>query len=229
MEEILYNAAFISILQIIAIDIILGGDNAIVIALACKNLPEKQRKLGIFYGALGAIILRVIMVFFATSLLMVSGLKIVGGLLLLWIGVKLILDNGKETSIKETSIKVSQEKNLFGAIKTIIIADFIMSLDNSVAIAAAADGNIYLVIFGLLLSVPIIIWGSSIILKLIDKYPVIIYLGSGLLGWIAGDMIKTDILTLKYFSASATQELLPIAGSFFVIIYSYLYMKIITR
>jgi len=224
MEEILYNAAFISILQIIAIDIILGGDNAIVIALACKNLPEKQRKLGIFYGALGAIILRVIMVFFATSLLMISGLKIIGGLLLLWIGVKLILDNGKDTSIK-----VSQEKNLFGAIKTIIIADFIMSLDNSVAIAAAADGNIYLVIFGLLLSVPIIIWGSSIILKLIDKYPVIIYLGSGLLGWIAGDMIKTDILTLKYFSASAVQEFLPLAGSFFVIIYSYLYMKIITR
>ena len=224
MEEILYNAVFISILQIIAIDIILGGDNAIVIALACKNLPEKQRKLGIFYGALGAIILRVIMVFFATSLLMISGLKIVGGLLLLWIGVKLILDNGKETSIK-----VSQEKSLFGAIKTIIIADFIMSLDNSVAIAAAADGNIYLVIFGLLLSVPIIIWGSSIILKLIDKYPVIIYLGSGLLGWIAGDMIKTDILTLTYFSASATQEFLPLAGSFFVIIYSYLYMKIITR
>ena len=224
MEEILYNAAFISILQIIAIDIVLGGDNAIVIALACKNLPEKQRKLGIFYGALGAIILRVIMVFFATSLLMISGLKIIGGLLLLWIGVKLILDNGKETSIK-----VSQEKNLFGAIKTIIIADFIMSLDNSVAIAAAADGNIYLVIFGLLLSVPIIIWGSSIILKLIDKYPVIIYLGSGLLGWIAADMIKTDILTLKYLSNIATQEYLSLAGSFFVIIYSLFYIKFIRK
>jgi len=224
MEEILYNAAFISILQIIAIDIVLGGDNAIVIALACKNLPEKQRKLGIFYGALGAIILRVIMVFFATSLLMISGLKIIGGLLLLWIGVKLILDNGKETSIK-----VSQEKNLFGAIKTIIIADFIMSLDNSVAIAAAADGNIYLVIFGLLLSVPIIIWGSSIILKLIDKYPVIIYLGSGLLGWIAADMIKTDILTLKYLSNIATQEYLSLAGSFFVIIYSIFHIKFIKK
>lgn len=224
MEEILYNAAFISILQIIAIDIVLGGDNAIVIALACKNLPEKQRKLGIFYGALGAIILRVVMVFFATSLLLISGLKIIGGLLLLWIGVKLILDNGKETSIK-----VSQEKNLFGAIKTIIIADFIMSLDNSVAIAAAADGNIYLVIFGLLLSVPIIIWGSSIILKLIDKYPVIIYLGSGLLGWIAADMIKTDILTLKYLSNIATQEYLSLAGSFFVIIYSLFYIKFIRK
>ena len=224
MEEIVYNAAFISILQIIAIDIVLGGDNAIVIALACKNLPEKQRKLGIFYGALGAIILRVIMVFFATSLLLISGLKIIGGLLLLWIGVKLILDNGKETSIK-----VNQEKNLFGAIKTIIIADFIMSLDNSVAIAAAADGNIYLVIFGLLLSVPIIIWGSSIILKLIDKYPIIIYLGSGLLGWIAADMIKTDILTLKYLSNIATQEYLSLAGSFFVIIYSLFYIKFIRK
>lgn len=224
MEEILYNAAFISILQIIAIDIVLGGDNAIVIALACKNLPEKQRKLGIFYGALGAIILRVIMVFFATSLLMISGLKIIGGLLLLWIGVKLILDSGKETSIE-----VSQEKNLFGAIKTIIIADFIMSLDNSVAIAAAADGNIYLVIFGLLLSVPIIIWGSSIILKFIDKYPVIIYLGAGLLGWIAADMIKTDILTLKYLSNFAAQEYLSLAGSFFVIIYSLFHMKFIKK
>ena len=224
MEEILYNAAFISILQIIAIDIVLGGDNAIVIALACKNLPEKQRKLGIFYGALGAIILRVIMVFFATSLLMISGLKIIGGLLLLWIGVKLILDSGKETSIE-----VSQEKNLFAAIKTIIIADFIMSLDNSVAIAAAADGNIYLVIFGLLLSVPIIIWGSSIILKLIDKYPVIIYLGAGLLGWIAADMIKTDILTLKYLSNFAAQEYLSLAGSFFVIIYSLFHIKFIKK
>ena len=224
MEEILYNAAFISILQIIAIDIVLGGDNAIVIALACKNLPEKQRKLGIFYGALGAIILRVIMVFFATSLLMISGLKIIGGLLLLWIGVKLILDSGKETSIE-----VSQKKNLFGAIKTIIIADFIMSLDNSVAIAAAADGNIYLVIFGLLLSVPIIIWGSSIILKLIDKYPVIIYLGAGLLGWIAADMIKTDILTLKYLSNIAANEYFPLAGSFFVIIYSLFYVKFIKK
>ena len=169
----------------------MGGDNAIVIALACKNLPEKQRKLGIFYGALGAIILRVIMVFFATSLLMISGLKIIGGLLLLWIGVKLILDNGKDTSIK-----VSQEKNLFAAIRTIIVADFVMSLDNSVAIAAAAGGNMYLVIFGVLLSIPIIIWGSSIILKLIDKYPVIIYLGSGLLGWIAGDTVSYTHLTL---------------------------------
>jgi YjbE family integral membrane protein len=223
MEEILYNATFISILQIIAIDIILGGDNAIVIALACKNLPENKRKLGIFYGAMGAIILRVIMVFFATSLLMISGLKIAGGILLLWIGAKLILDNNKENIIN-----VSQEKNLIGAIRTIIIADFVMSLDNSVAIAAAADGNMYLVIFGLLLSIPIIIWGSSFILKLIDKFPIIIYLGSALLGWIAGDMILTDIFITENFKGISNYSILPILGSLSVLTFCFLY-KIIKK
>jgi YjbE family integral membrane protein len=223
MEEILYNATFISILQIIAIDIILGGDNAIVIALACKNLPENKRKLGIFYGAMGAIILRVIMVFFATSLLMISGLKIAGGILLLWIGAKLILDNNKENIIN-----VSQEKNLIGAIRTIIIADFVMSLDNSVAIAAVADGNMYLVLFGLLLSIPIIIWGSSFILKLIDKFPIIIYLGSALLGWIAGDMILTDIFITENFKGISNYSILPILGSLFVLTFCFLY-KIIKK
>ena len=223
MEEILYNATFISILQIIAIDIILGGDNAIIIALACKNLPENKRKLGIFYGAMGAIILRVIMVFFATSLLMISGLKIAGGILLLWIGAKLILDNNKENIIN-----VSQEKNLIGAIRTIIIADFVMSLDNSVAIAAAADGNMYLVIFGLLLSIPIIIWGSSFILKLIDKFPIIIYLGSALLGWIAGDMILTDIFITENFKGISNYSILPILGSLSVLTFCFLY-KIIKK
>ena len=222
MEEILYNSTFISILQIIAIDIILGGDNAIVIALACKNLPENKRKLGIFYGAMGAIILRVIMVFFATSLLMISGLKIAGGILLLWIGAKLILDNNKENIIN-----VSQETNLIGAIRAIIIADFVMSLDNSVGIAAAADGNMYLVIFGLLLSIPII-WGSSFILKLIDKFPIIIYLGSALLGWIAGDMILTDIFITENFKGISNYSILPILGSLFVLTFCFLY-KIIKK
>ena len=221
MEDIIYNAAFVSILQIIAIDIILGGDNAIVIALACKNLPEKQRKLGIFYGALGAIVLRVIMVFFAATLLMVSGLKIIGGLLLFWIAVKLILDSNK-TNV----VNISQEKNLIDAVKTIIIADFIMSLDNSVAIAAAANGNMYLVVFGLLLSIPIIIWGSSLILKFIDKYPIIIYLGSALLGWIAGDMIQTDILIKSNFDLIGNSVLLPIAGSAFVLISGFLFKSL---
>ena len=152
------------------------------------------------------------MVFFATTLLLISGLKIIGGLLLLWIAVKLILD-----SSKNNDINVSQEKNLFGAVKTIIIADFIMSLDNSVAIAAAADGNMYLVIFGLLLSIPIIVWGSSLILKLIDKYPIIIYLGSALLGWIGGSMIQTDIFLAK-LALNQAYTLLPFLGIVFVIL-----------
>ncbi|MBT7543087.1 MAG: TerC family protein [Gammaproteobacteria bacterium] len=195
MEDLLYYAPFISILQIIAIDIVLGGDNAIVIALACKNLPAKQRKLGIIYGALGAIVLRVLMVFFATALLTIPYLKIIGGLLLVWIGVKLILDHKSSRNIN-----IKQEGNLSGAIKTIIIADFVMSLDNSVAIAGVADGNIPIVIFGVLLSIPIIIWGSSLILKYLDKFPSIVFLGALLLGWIGGDMIQTDVSVTDFTS-----------------------------
>ena len=219
MYELFYNSALISIIQIIAIDIILGGDNAIVIALACKNLPEKKRKLGIFYGALGAIILRVIMVFCATYLLLIEYLQIVGGLLLIWIAVKLILDNHKSHGIH-----VNQESNLFAAIKTIVIADFVMSLDNSVAIAAVANGDIALVIFGLLLSVPIIIWGSSLILTLIDKYPSIIYLGAMLIGWIGGDMIQSDAyITTSLNISFYSDKLVPTLCMAFVLIYSLLY------
>jgi len=189
------EALLVSILQIIAIDIILGGDNAIIIALACRNLPARQKRLGVLWGTAGAIILRCILVFFATTLLTVPGLKLIGGLLLLWIGVKLLLEgeHADEPSVKESS-------NLMGAIQTIIIADFVMSLDNSIAIAAAAKGNMLLVIFGLLLSVPIIIGGSAIILRLMTRFPVIVTAGGALLGWLAGDMIVTDPLLIGYLS-----------------------------
>jgi YjbE family integral membrane protein len=190
------EALLISILQIIAIDIVLGGDNAIIIALACRNLPEKQKKAGILWGTAGAIILRCILVFFATTLLTVPGLKLIGGVLLLWIGVKLLVE---ETHIEEGSIK--QPPNLMDAIRTIIIADFVMSLDNSIAIAAAAKGNIGVVIFGLLLSVPIIIGGSAIILRAMTRYPIIITAGGALLGWLGGDMISTDPLWAERLAA----------------------------
>jgi len=220
MHEILQSPEFISILQIIAIDIVLGGDNAIVIALACKNLPEKQRKIGILYGALGAIILRVIMVSFAMVLYNVEFLKIAGGIMLIWIGIKLCLDN------KEHIINVKQESKLFNAVKTIIIADLVMSLDNSIAIAAAAKGNIYIVIFGLLLSIPIIIWGSKFILKLIDKLPLIIYLGAFLLGWIGGEMIQTDIYTTDNLGI---YNWLSFAGGFVVLVYSYIHINLFRK
>ena len=139
--------------------------------------------------------------------------------MLIWIGVKLILDNQKNHNIN-----VKQESNLFAAIKTIIVADFVMSLDNSVAIAAAANGDISLVIFGLLLSVPIIIWGSSLILTLIDRYPIIIYLGSALIGWIGGDMIRSDIFVTSNLNTPAYFDtLIPILFMAFVIVYSLLY------
>jgi YjbE family integral membrane protein len=189
------EALLISILQIIAIDIVLGGDNAIIIALACRNLPPRQKRLGILWGTAGAIILRCILVFFATTLLTIPSLKLIGGLLLLWIGVKLLVEN---THVEETS--VSQSTNLMGAVRTIIIADFVMSLDNSIAIAAAAKGNIGVVIFGLLLSVPIIIGGSAIILRLMERFPSIITAGAALLGWLAGDMISTDPLFVDYLA-----------------------------
>ena len=202
------DALVIAILQIIAIDIILGGDNAIIIALACRNLPSRQKRLGILWGTAGAIILRVILVFFASTLLTVPSLKLIGGVLLLWIGVKLLAE---EDNLDEGSIK--QSGSLMEAIRTIIIADFVMSLDNSVAIAAAAKGNMVLVVFGLLLSVPIIIGGSAIILRMMQRFPIIITLGAALLGWLAGDLIAHDPL-LKDYMANLPDYAAKVAAGF---------------
>lgn len=213
MPEFMTDALVVSILQIIAIDIILGGDNAIIIALACRDLPEHQKKLGILWGTAGAIILRVILVFFATTLLAVPGLKLIGGLLLLWIGIKLLIENGGENDHQ-----VNSSNGLMTAIRTIIIADFVMSLDNSIAIAAAAKGNMYLVVFGLLLSVPIIIAGSAIILKLMSRYPVIISMGAGLLGWLAGDLIVHDPLLESYLNFQIPYSNLLITGGFAAVV-----------
>jgi YjbE family integral membrane protein len=194
MMEMGFEAFTISLIQIIAIDIILGGDNAIVIALACRNLPQHQKRAGILWGTAGAIILRVILVFFASALITTPGLRLFGGLLLLWIGTKLITEQAEN----ELDGKIAQKSNLLGAIKTIIIADFVMSLDNALAITAAAKGNMFLVVFGLALSVPIIIGGSALILRVMERFPIIIILGGALLGWLGGDLIATDSLTKSY-------------------------------
>ncbi|MDI6750688.1 MAG: TerC family protein [Pseudomonadota bacterium] len=177
---------WIAVLQIIAIDILLGGDNAVVIALACRKLPEAQRRQGIFWGVAGAIALRVILIFFALQLLEVPWLKIAGALLLVWIGIKLLQPE------EEGHGEVAAATTLAGAIKTIIVADAVMSLDNVIAVAAAAHGSILLVIFGILVSIPIVVWGSQLVLKLMDRYPVVITGGGALLGWIGGGMIVSD-------------------------------------
>lgn len=188
MLEMLTTAQFwVDVLKIIMIDVLLSGDNAVVIALACRNLPEAQRKKGILFGVGGAIGLRIVLTFFAVGLLSLPYLKLVGALLLLWIGIKLILP---EEEHGEGNIKA--EANLMGAVKTIIVADFIMSLDNVMGVAAAAKGNTVLLVFGLLISIPLIAWSSQLVLKLIDRFPFIIYLGGGLLGYVAGEMLVSD-------------------------------------
>ena len=177
--------------QIIIIDILLGGDNAVVIALACRKLPPAQRTKGIIWGTAGAIILRVILIMFAMTLLNVPFLKIVGALLLVWIGVKLIAPD------EDGHGDIQGSDKLLAAIKTIIVADLVMSIDNVIAIAGAAQGaadhhEMPLVIFGLVISIPIIVWGSQLVIKLMDRFPSIITLGGMLLGWIAGTMLVSD-------------------------------------
>jgi YjbE family integral membrane protein len=192
MEDFLAAPFWIAVGQIILIDILLGGDNAVVIALACRGLPQKQRKLGIIYGTAGAIVLRVILIAFALALLAVPYLKLVGALLLMWIGVKLLVPQGEE----DGHANITSSDKLWGAVKTVIVADLVMSVDNVLAIAGAAESagqhQLPLVIFGLLVSIPIIVAGSQIVLRLMDRFPVIITLGGMLLGWIAGEMAFSD-------------------------------------
>lgn len=199
---------WIALGQIIMIDILLGGDNAVVIALASRRLPEAQRKQAIFWGMFGAVALRVILIFFALQLLKVPFLKIVGGVLLLWIGIKLLLPQHEEGGHE-----IDASANLLGAIKTIVLADAVMSLDNVIGIAGAAKDSLFLVVFGLLFSIPIIIWGSRFVLTLMDRFPSVILFGAGLLGWIGGGMLADDVVlkpwtadlgsTLHYASAAA--------------------------
>jgi len=189
----LANLEWHAIAQIILIDILLGGDNAVVIALACRNLPPRHRRLGIFWGAAGAIVLRVLLITIAVALLQLPLLKLVGGLLLLWIGVKLMAP--AENAHNHDGLHASDQ--LLAAIRTIIVADFVMSLDNVVAIAGAAEHadpsqRTGLIIFGLLVSVPFIVYGSQLILRLLDRFPVMVAAGAALLGWIAGGLIVGD-------------------------------------
>ena len=198
MDALLTAHFWVAVGQIILIDILLGGDNAVVIALACRSLPPELRTKGIIWGTAGAIVLRVVLIAFALTLLQVPFLKFVGGLLLIWIGVKLLApeDEGGHDNIKGSD-------KLWGAVKTIIVADLVMSIDNVIAIAGAAQGageqhQLVLVIFGLVVSIPIIVWGSQIVLKLMDRFPIIITLGGMLLGWIAGTMAHSDPALTAY-------------------------------
>lgn len=221
MVEFLEALNWATVFQIILVDILLGGDNAVVIALACRNLKPERRMQGILWGTAGAITLRVVMIAFALTLLVLPYVKVIGGLLLLWIGIKLMVPENGHSDIKGSD-------TLMTAIKTIIIADFVMSLDNVVAIAGAAqnahaDHQVVLVIFGLLVSVPIIIWGSTILLRLIDRFPLIVTFGAGLLGWIAAGMLTSDVAVTKQFGELSDNVTLAIevTGALFVVLTGY--------
>jgi YjbE family integral membrane protein len=173
------------ILEIVWINILLSGDNAVVIALACRSLPEERRRFGIFFGAGAAVALRLVFTLLVVELLALPFVKIVGGLLLLWIAIKLVVDDEPDKDIKSSS-------SIWGAVQTIAIADAVMSLDNVVAIAAAAGGSRPLIFFGLALSIPLIVFGSSLLLGIIERFPILVWAGAALLGWVAGELVESD-------------------------------------
>lgn len=175
----------VALFSIVIINLVLSGDNAIVIALASRKLPQAQRKRAILWGTLGAVALRITLTFIVVGLLEIPLLMLIGGLLLIWISFKLLAD-------KDEHVDVRAGNNLWQAVQTIIVADLIMSMDNVLAIAGAAQGNFYLVVIGIAFSIPIIVWGSTMILRLIERFPAIIYVGSGILAYTAGEMLVDD-------------------------------------
>jgi YjbE family integral membrane protein len=205
---------WVAVVQIIVVNILLSGDNAVVIALACRNLAPKQRRQGIFWGVLGAIALRIVLTFFAMSLLANPYLKLVGGALLIWIGIKLIAEE------EDGAHNVKASDRLLAAVWTIIVADVVMSLDNVMGVAAAARGSMPLIVFGLVISIPIVVLGSQIIMGLIKRFPVLIIAGGGLLGYIAGEMMVEDPAIAPWIAANAAEAawLAPIVGLFVVVV-----------
>lgn len=187
LGSITLNWEFVSsLLSIIFINIILSGDNAVLIAMAVRSLPRDQRKKGIIFGSAVAVVLRVILTFFAAQLLQVSFIKLVGGLLVAWIAVKLFTEEGHDSELEKEGTTFLQ------ALKIIIIADLVMSLDNVLAVAAASNGNFFLLMFGLVSSIPLVVGTSTLFSSLLDRYPIIIYIGAAILGKVGGEMVITD-------------------------------------
>src|SRR2546425_8073197 len=192
LEELASQAFWIGLLKIIGVNIILSGDNAVVIALAARSLPAKQQTQAVFWGAGAAIILRILLTLFAVALLTLPWLKLIGSLLLFWIGVKLLIPEDDDAEIEAS-------EHLITAIKTILIADLVMSLDNVIAVAAAAGGSVVLLILGLAISIPLVVFGATLLIKLMERFPVIITGGAGLIGWVAGEMLVADLALKGWF------------------------------
>ncbi len=200
MAEVLTPHFWTGLLTIIWVNIILSGDNAVVIALAVRSLPKRKRVWGIAIGSAAAVGMRVILTFFAAHLLLIPFLKIVGGLLIAWIAVKLFLEGDAERGVNQ------ETEGLMQAVKIICIADLIMSTDNVLAVAGASHGNLFLLVFGLGMSIPIVVGTSTLLSLLMDTYPVIIYIGSAVLGKVSGEMLATDPVTVKIFHPGHSVE-----------------------
>jgi YjbE family integral membrane protein len=185
LDELTTQVFWIGLLKIIGVNLILSGDNAVVIALAARSLPQRQQKAAVLWGSGAAVAMRIVLTIFAVALLTLPWLKLVGSLLLFWIGIKLLLP-------EEGDENIDASDNLISAIKTILIADLVMSIDNVIAVAAAAQGSMTLLVLGLAISIPLVIFGSTLLLHLMERWPVIITIGGGLLGFVAGEMLVTD-------------------------------------
>jgi len=186
----------LALLNIMFINLILSGDNAVLIAMAVRNLPKEQRQKGIAFGTAAAIVLRVILTYFVALLLQISFIKLIGGLLILWIAVKLLMEGGEDDGFKKEATTMMQ------AIKIILIADLTMSLDNVLAVAGAAGGNLFLLIFGLVMSIPIVVYASNLLSTLMDRYPIIIIIGGAILGRVGGEMIMGDHIVEQWLHPS---------------------------
>ncbi|MDD4802844.1 MAG: TerC family protein, partial [Syntrophomonas sp.] len=191
--DIFLPAFWSAVFSIVIIDLVLAGDNAIVIGLAARNVPKEQQKKVIIWGTVGAIVVRSIFTILVVYLLKIPGLMLLGGFLLIWIAFKLLVEEKKHDNLEAGN-------SMWSAIKTIIIADAVMGLDNVLAVAGAAQGSFLLVIVGLLISIPIVVWGSTIILRWLERYPAILYLGAGILAFTAAKMITGEPLLLAFFA-----------------------------
>ena len=197
----------VALAQIIVINIVLSGDNAVVLALACRTLPPRQQKQALLLGSVGVVVLMVLLTSFASYLLSLPYLQLVGAGLLLWIGIKLLLPEEGDSDVK-------QSDRLFEAVKTIIIADIVMSLDNVLGLAGATKGHLGMLVVGLVITIPLVLFGSALIVKLMDRLPVLVPLGAGLLGYVAGEMAVDDPVVAHWIEARASSFdiVLPIVG-----------------
>ena len=213
MEFLQGSDFWVGLLKIVWINIILSGDNAVVIALAARSLPPHQQKKAIFWGSGAAVVLRVVLTLIAVKLLELPYLQIIGGLLLLWIGVQLLGDEDDEEG------ESSEAGGLMAAVRTILIADLVMSLDNVIAVAAAAKGSMVLLVLGLLISIPLVVFGSTLMIKLMERFPIIVILGAALIGWVAGETILGDRSLEAVVAANGWLHYVgPLAGAAFVIV-----------